>query len=77
MSFCSKFLQNFDEIVSKQLTHACDLSILKALAGGLQIGGQSGLHRETLSQKEKKKNDMSVKRGDLGGGNQLRVERKG
>ena len=32
------------------MAHACSLSIESAEAGGFQVGGQLGLHNETVSQ---------------------------
>lgn len=32
------------------MAHACSLSIETAEAGGFQVGGQLGLHNETMSQ---------------------------
>jgi hypothetical protein len=34
---------------SELTTQACDSSALEAEAGGLRVGGQTGLHNETLS----------------------------
>jgi hypothetical protein len=37
------------------VTQACNLSNQEAEAGGSQVGGQPGLHSETLSQKKNQK----------------------
>jgi hypothetical protein len=39
--------------MSGMVTHVCNSITPEAEAGGLQIPGQPGLHRETLYQKKK------------------------